>query len=84
METITNEVNKRGIYTYLVQETWLEGDCVQHMKHGITFIRHGPTKQEIRRGSGGVGVIVREEATQHWRSQGRRRHNQGRHNRRDH
>jgi hypothetical protein len=63
-------MNKRDMYAYLVQETWLEGDYVQLLKHGITFIHYGPTKQESRRGSGGVAVILSEEATQNWRSRG--------------
>jgi hypothetical protein len=64
LETIINEVNKRGIYAFLVQESWLEGDYdVQQLTHGITFIHHGPPKQGSRRDSGGVGIILSEEAT---------------------
>jgi hypothetical protein len=53
LETIIYEEDARGIYAYLVQETWLEGDFVQKLKYGQTLIRRGLERQESRRGSGG-------------------------------
>jgi hypothetical protein len=69
-ETIIFEVEEIGKYAYLVQETWLEGDFVQKLKHGQTFIHHDPVMQESRRGSGGVRIILSEKATADWKREG--------------
>jgi hypothetical protein len=53
LETIIYEEDARGIYEYLFQETWLEGDFVQQLMYAQTLIRRGLERQESRRGSGG-------------------------------
>jgi hypothetical protein len=47
-----------------------EGEFVQKLKYGHTFIHHGLERQESRRGSGGVGIILSEKATADWKRGG--------------
>jgi hypothetical protein len=49
----------KELYAFGVQETWMGRDYVQDLKAGMKFIHHGPTKHTCRRGSGGVGIVLR-------------------------
>jgi hypothetical protein len=50
----------------MIQETWLEGDIDHWIVNGITFFMHGPEKQDLSRGRGGLAIGLSRKAMKAW------------------
>ena len=64
-EELAMKVRRWKMFAVCIQETWRHGDC-QLESHGVYFIGHGYAEPKCSRGSGGVGIMLSEEAKEAW------------------
>ena len=64
-EELAMKVRRWKMFAVCIQETWRHGDC-QLESHGVYFIGHGYAEPKCLRGSGGVGIMLSEEAKEAW------------------
>jgi hypothetical protein len=70
LETLLHVMKRDKLYAYCIQETWLEGECIQELKDGAVFIHHRPTKQRSSRSSCGICIVLSRRAVTYWKKGG--------------